>query len=186
MSRWEKYGVHAFGPRLFFRHDIPETELEPIEPGSQLPGLLVALYDGRGRCETPLWLPEQRALVFADALTAAGGELRVWATPSHEERALPALRALLELAFDHVIVSPGEPIHTRAAYERAIELAPGGDNARILVRASDFAGRVCQSAAFRAQTKVIRGARMRTAGYSAASYISESVRANASDVMIPS
>jgi hypothetical protein len=37
----------------------------------------VALYDGRGRNETPLWLPEQRTLVFADALTAPGGELRV-------------------------------------------------------------------------------------------------------------
>ena len=36
---------------------------------SQLPGGLVALYDGRGRNETTLWLPEQRALVFADALT---------------------------------------------------------------------------------------------------------------------
>ena len=30
----------------------------PIEPGSELPGGLVALYDGRGRNETPLWLPE--------------------------------------------------------------------------------------------------------------------------------
>jgi hypothetical protein len=41
--------------------------------------------------ETPLWLPEQRALVFADAFTAQDGELRVWATPQ-EERAGPALR----------------------------------------------------------------------------------------------
>jgi glyoxylase-like metal-dependent hydrolase (beta-lactamase superfamily II) len=119
-----RYRIRAFGPRLFFRHDIPDTELEPIEPGSQLPGGIVALYDGRGRNETPLWLPEQRALVFADALTAPGGELRVWASPWHEERALPALRALLKFPFDHVIVSHGEPVHTRAAYERALKLAP--------------------------------------------------------------
>lgn len=119
-----RYRTRAFGPRLFFRYDIPETELEWIEPGSQLPGGLVALYDGRGRDETPLWLPEQRALVFADALTAPGGELRVWATPWHQERALPALRALLDLPFQHVIVSHGEPVHTRAGYERALELAP--------------------------------------------------------------
>jgi glyoxylase-like metal-dependent hydrolase (beta-lactamase superfamily II) len=119
-----RYGVRAFGPRLFFRNDIPETDLEPIEPGSQLPGGLVALYDGRDRNETPLWLPEQRALVFADALTAPGGELRVWATPWHQERALPALRALLKLPFEYVIVSHGEPVHTRAAYERALERAP--------------------------------------------------------------
>jgi glyoxylase-like metal-dependent hydrolase (beta-lactamase superfamily II) len=120
----QRYRVRAFGPRLFFRHDIPETELEPIEPGSQLPGGIVALYDGRGRNETPLWLPEQRALVFADALTAPAGELRVWVSPWHEERALPALRALLEFPFEHVIVSHGEPVHTRAAYERALKLAP--------------------------------------------------------------
>jgi glyoxylase-like metal-dependent hydrolase (beta-lactamase superfamily II) len=119
-----RYSARAFGPSLFWRDDIPETELEPIQPGSELPGGLVALYDGRGRNETPLWLPEQRALVFADGLTAPRGELRVWATPWHEERALPALRALLELPFEHVIVSHGEPLHDRAAFERALELPP--------------------------------------------------------------
>jgi hypothetical protein len=116
-----RYGARGYGPWLFWRTNIPETELEPIEPGTELPGGLVALYDGRGRNETPLWLPEQRALVFADALAAPDGELRVGATP-HEERALPALRALLELPFEHVIVSHGEPLHDRAAYERALEL----------------------------------------------------------------
>jgi glyoxylase-like metal-dependent hydrolase (beta-lactamase superfamily II) len=121
-----RYRARAFGPALFWRTDIPETELEPIEPGSELPGGLVALYDGRGRNETPLWVPEQRVLVFADALTAPEGELRVWSTPWHEERALPALRALLELPFELVIVSHGEPVHDRAAYERALELPPYG------------------------------------------------------------
>ena len=120
----ERYGVRAFGPWLFFRTNIPQTELEEIEPGTELPGGLVALYDGRGRNETPLWLPEQRALVFADALTAPRGELRVWSSPSHEERALPALRKLLELPFEHVIVSHGEPVHDRAAYEQALERPP--------------------------------------------------------------
>ena len=120
----QRYGARAFGPYLFWRDDVPETELERIDPGDRLPGGLVALYDGRGRNETPLWLPEQRALVFADALTAPGGALRVWATPWHEERVLPALRALLELPFQHVIVSHGEPVHTRADYERALEAAP--------------------------------------------------------------
>jgi hypothetical protein len=119
-----RYRSRAFGPRLFFRDDIPETDLEWIEPGSQLPGRLMALYDGRGRCETPLWLPEQRALVFADALTAPGGELRVWDSPWHEQRALPALRALLDLPFQLVIVSHGDPVHTRAAYERALQAPP--------------------------------------------------------------
>ena len=120
----ERYGARAVGPAVFHKGDVPETELEWIEPGSELPGGLVALYDGRGRNETPLWLPEQRALVFADALTAPDGELLVWGTPWHEERVLPALRALLELPFEHVIVSHGEPLHDRAAYERALELPP--------------------------------------------------------------
>ena len=119
-----RYGVRALGPRLFFKWDIPETDLDFIEPGSLLPGGLLALYDGRGRSETPLWLPEQRVIVFADALTAPNGDLRVWASPSHRERALPALRALLELPFERVIVSHGEPVHPRAAYEHALELEP--------------------------------------------------------------
>jgi hypothetical protein len=119
-----RYGCPAFGPWLFWRDNIPETELEPIEPGSELPGGLVALYDGRGRNETPIWLPEQRAIVFADALTERGGTLLAWGTPWHEERVLPALRAMLDLPFEHVIVSHGEPLHDRAAFERALELPP--------------------------------------------------------------
>jgi glyoxylase-like metal-dependent hydrolase (beta-lactamase superfamily II) len=82
------------------------------------------LYDGRGRNETPLWIPERRALVFADALTAPGGELRVWGTPWHKKRVLPALRELLDLPFEHVIVSHGEPVHDRAAFEKALTRPP--------------------------------------------------------------
>jgi hypothetical protein len=120
----QRYEAHALGPDLFFAGDAPETELEWIGPKSELPGGLVALYDGRARNETPLWLPEQRALVFADAMTAPEGELRIWATPWHEEWVLPAFRAMLELPFEHVIVSHGEPLHDRAAFERALDLPP--------------------------------------------------------------
>ena len=119
-----RYGARAFGPFLFFRGEAPEAELEPVEPGTELPGGMVAVHDGRGRMETPLWLPEQRALVFADALTAPRGELRVWVTRWHEERVLPALRALLELPFERVIVSHGEPVHDRAEFERALARPP--------------------------------------------------------------
>jgi hypothetical protein len=122
-----RYGVPAYGPDTFHAGDVPETELEWIGPGSKLPGGLVALYEGRNRNETPLWLPEQRALVFADALTAPEGELRVWWTPWHKERVVPALTELLELPFEHVIVSHGEPVHDRAAFERALELPTWGD-----------------------------------------------------------
>jgi hypothetical protein len=117
-----RYGARAYGPSLFWPDDIPETRLEPVEPGTELPGGLRAIYDGRGRNETPLWLPEQRALVFADALTERNGELRIWGTPWHEERVLPAFRAMLGLPFEHVVVSHGEPVHDRAAFEHALEL----------------------------------------------------------------
>ena len=121
-ARW--YGCRAYGPSLFWRDDVPATELEAIHPGSELPGGLLACRDGRGKQETPLYLPEQRALVFADALTAPEGVLRVWNTPWHEQRVLPALRELLELPFETVIVSHGEPVHDRPAFEAALEREP--------------------------------------------------------------
>ncbi len=120
----ERYGCRAFGPWLFFRGDAPTTELEYVEPGLELPGGLLALYDGRFRMETPVWLPEHGALVFADALTEREGQLLVWGSAAHEERVLPALRKMLELPFEHVIISHGEPVHRRAAFERALELPP--------------------------------------------------------------
>ena len=120
--RW--YGIPAYGPWLFWRGDAPRTELPPVRPGDELPGGLRALYDGRGSMETPLDLPEQRALVFADGMTAPGGVLRVWWTPSLVERTLPALRALLDLPFELVLVSHGAPVHDRAEFEAALEREP--------------------------------------------------------------
>jgi glyoxylase-like metal-dependent hydrolase (beta-lactamase superfamily II) len=119
-----RYGARAYGPRVFFRTDIPETDLIRIARGMELPGGLHAVDDGRGENETPLWIPEHRTLVFADGLTAPEGELRVWNAYWYARRALPALRELLELPFERVIVSHGEPVHDRAAFERALELDP--------------------------------------------------------------
>jgi hypothetical protein len=123
--RW--YGVRALGPVLYWRDDVPKTELEFVRPGDALPGGLQAFDDGRGMLETPVYLPEQRALVFADALTAPDGELRVWASALHEQRALPALRELLALPFEHVIVSHGDPLHTREDFIAALERPPYSD-----------------------------------------------------------
>jgi hypothetical protein len=120
--RW--YGARAYGPFLFWPDDVPRTELEPVHPGDELPGGLQALDDGRGRMETPLYLPEQRTLVFADALTAPGGTLRVWASEWHEQRTLPTLRAMLELPFERLVVAHGEPVHDRAEFIAALEREP--------------------------------------------------------------
>jgi hypothetical protein len=118
------YSIPGYGPWLWERGTAPLTELEAVLPDDVLPGGLVALVDGRGGVERPLYLPEQRAIVFADAMTAPGGTLRVWWTRSLERRALPALRALLDLPFEHVLVSHGEPVHTRADFEAALEREP--------------------------------------------------------------
>ena len=103
----------------------PEAEVQTILPNHELPGGLLAFRDPRGWNETPLWLPEHRTLVFADALTKRAGVLRVWMSPTHEDRALPDLRAMLDLRFGRVIISHGEPVHTRAAFKRALELRSG-------------------------------------------------------------
>ena len=122
-----RYGARAYGPELFWGGEAPRTKLEPVYAGhTVLPGGLRALYDGRNKAETPLYLPEQQTLVFADGMTAPQGELLVWGLPWHEERVLPALRKLLELPFERVIVSHGEPVHDRAAFERALQLPPWG------------------------------------------------------------
>jgi hypothetical protein len=121
-----RYKVRPFGPRLYWLDDVPKNKLGMIESDRVLPGGFVALYDGRGRLETPLWLPEQRVIVFGDALTERAGELRVWGSPWYEKRALPAMRELLKLPFERVIISHAdrEPVHGRVAYERALELPP--------------------------------------------------------------
>ena len=119
--RW--YGARAYGPRLFFRDNVPANELEWFEHGQELPGGFLVLTDNRNRLETPLYLPEQRALVFADGMTAQDGALRIWDT-HHLERVLPELRAMLELPFEHVLVSHGEPVHTREDFVAALEREP--------------------------------------------------------------
>ena len=122
-----RYGARPFGPMFFFPDDVPNSKLEPVSPDTPLPGGLVPLLDGRGRLETPMWLPEHRVIVFGDALTERGGELRVWdCRAGHEKRELPALRAMLGLPFEKVIIShcDDEPVHSRAEFERALERPP--------------------------------------------------------------
>ena len=118
-SHW--YDIPAHGPWLYWKGDAPLIDLQPILPDEVLPGGLVALFDARGGIERPLYLPEQKAIVFADGMTAPGGVLRVWWTPVLERRVLPALRAMLELPFELVLVSHGEPVHSRADFEAALE-----------------------------------------------------------------
>jgi hypothetical protein len=78
-----RYGCHAFGPGVWDPDmRLPETDVQTIVPGHQLPGGLFALRDPRGWNETPLWLPDHKTLVFGDTLTERGGLLRVWMSPT--------------------------------------------------------------------------------------------------------
>jgi hypothetical protein len=43
-------------------------------------------------------------------------------SPTHEDRAIPDLRAMLDLPFERVIISHGKHVHTRDAFTRALEL----------------------------------------------------------------
>ena len=106
---------------------MPRTELRPVQPGDVLPGGLLALHDGRGVAETPVYLPEQRALVFADALTAPDGVLRVWAhaVARGAHAAGPARPARTD--FEHVLVSHGEPVHDRGEFVAALDREPWSD-----------------------------------------------------------
>ena len=120
-----RYGSRAFGPDVWDPDQgPPATRVQQIVPDRELPGGLLPLRDPRGWNETPLWLPEHRTLVFGDALTERGGALRVWLSPTHQERAVPDLRAMLDLPFERVIISHGEPVHGREAFERALDLPP--------------------------------------------------------------
>jgi glyoxylase-like metal-dependent hydrolase (beta-lactamase superfamily II) len=132
-----RYGARGYGPRLFFRDDMPQTSLEPIETGSVLPGGLTVVHDGRERNETPLWSPEHRALLFADDVRGTTQGLRIWDVPWYAQRTLPAMRALLELPFERVLTSHGPPVHDRAAFERALEVAPSSNAEQARLEARD-------------------------------------------------
>ena len=63
-------------------------------------------------------MPSHRALVFGDAVAEVDGELRVWSDKRvdadvsrfYRERFNPTLEPLLELDFDRVLVTHGEPV----------------------------------------------------------------------------
>ena len=118
------YGAAPYGPWRWERGLAPQSDLTPVVPGDTLPGGLRALFDGRGFGETPLYLPDQRAIVFADGMTAPGGVLRVWWSPILEQSTMPALRAMLALPFEYVLVSHGDPVHGRAEFEAALDREP--------------------------------------------------------------
>jgi hypothetical protein len=90
-----------------------------LQPGDELPAGVSAHAIGKPRRhEMPLLIPSHEALVFGDAVAEVDGELRVWSdrridddvTRFYRERFNPTLELLLELDFDRVLVTHGQPV----------------------------------------------------------------------------
>lgn len=90
-----------------------------IDPAAELPGGATAHRIGKPRRqETPLHLPSHGALVFGDAVAEVDGRLRVWSDRKvddkvdrfYRERFNPTLEPLLDLDFERVLVTHGQPV----------------------------------------------------------------------------
>jgi len=99
-----------------------------FRPGDPLPGGVEAFAGARG-AEVVYWLPEHRALVAGDEILGAdGGGLRLcpesWLPEGTGHRELrKALRPLLDLPIQRVLVSHGEPVLARGRQALADALA---------------------------------------------------------------
>ena len=112
-----------------------DSAFHPIDLGKELPGGVTAHPIGKPRrYETPLHLPSHKALVFGDAVAETGGRLVMWAADKvdakvatfYRERFAPSVSPLLELDFDKVLVTHGDPIRGdgREALRRALRSKP--------------------------------------------------------------
>jgi hypothetical protein len=90
-----------------------------LAPGDELPAGITAHAIGKPRRhEMPLHVPSHAALVFGDAAAEVDGELRIWSDRRvdadvarfYRERFNPTLEPLLELDFDRVLVTHGQPL----------------------------------------------------------------------------
>jgi hypothetical protein len=106
-----------------------------LDPGAELPGGVTAHRIGKPvRQERPLLLPSHGALVFGDAVVEVDGRLRVWSDRRvdekverfYRERFNPTLRPLLDLDFERVLVTHGEPVmkDAKASLRSALRRKP--------------------------------------------------------------
>lgn len=117
----DRYGadtVSVWGHPAVARRLGERVKLAEVAPGAELFGRISAHPIGRPRrYEMPLLVPSHRALAFGDAVVGVEGGLRVWQDVQagrselwYRERFLPSLEPLLELDFDRVLVTHGEPV----------------------------------------------------------------------------
>jgi len=96
-----------------------QSGFHAIDTEEELPGGVTAHPIGKPRrYEMPLHLPSHAALVFGDAVAETEGRLVMWATDKvdakvatfYRERFAPSASPLLELDFQNVLVTHGQPI----------------------------------------------------------------------------
>jgi hypothetical protein len=136
---WRRYNDHAettiHGHAAAAKRLKDRSAFREIEPGAQLPGGVTAHTIGKPRrYEMPLHLPSHDALVFGDAVAETGGRLVVWSTNRvdakverfYAGRFNPTLEPLIELAFEKVLVTHGQPVLEggKQALRRALKAKP--------------------------------------------------------------
>jgi hypothetical protein len=118
--RYRKHAATAIWGHPACRKRLKQQAgFKELAPGAELPAGVTAHAIGKPRRhEMPLYLPSHKALAFGDAVAEHGGRLRVWADDPVDERVArfyrerfnPTLRPLLDLDFDRVLVTHGEPV----------------------------------------------------------------------------
>jgi len=112
-----------------------KSAFRAIDTDDELPGGVTAHPIGKPRrYETPLHLPSHGALVFGDAVAEWKGKLVVWAADKvdakverfYRERFNPTLEPLLDLDFDAVLSTHGEPVlhGGKQALRKALKAKP--------------------------------------------------------------
>ena len=136
---WRRYAndveTMIHGHRACTKRLEDESAFGEIEPGVPLPGGVTPHTIGKPRrYEMPLHLPSHGALVFGDAVVEWEGRVRVCATDKidakverfYRERFNPTLEPLLELDFDAVLPTHGQPVlkNGKQALRAALEAKP--------------------------------------------------------------
>jgi hypothetical protein len=136
---WQRYRKDAettiHGHAAAAKRLQDRSAFREIKPGVPLPGGVTAHTIGKPRrYEMPLHLPSHDALAFGDAVAEADGRLVVWSSDQvdakverfYRERFNPTLEPLLELEFDSVLVTHGQPLlgGAKRALRTALDAKP--------------------------------------------------------------
>ena len=131
----ERWGGTIFGHKAVAQRLPADAPFRAVRAGDELPlGLSVHRIGNPRRYEQPLLVPGAGALAFGDAIVGVKGGLRVWVQERvdekrlawYRERLIPSLEPLLDLPFERVLVTHGEPVLSggREALREALAAPP--------------------------------------------------------------